>query len=133
MMNKVEKLQEKMEKIAAEAKAVEQEAAELGLISDDRRGRGRVLTYEFTEGFSPKDLGPRVKRAVAEIKSQASLHGEDLALKRLELEEELAIGALETDSAKGFLEKVPDIDSLLPLNGNIAKAIEATATEAKND
>lgn len=83
------------------------------LVNDDRWYDGeRFITV--IKDWKPENLGKRVNDAYQAIAREAGLHKLDLRMKELELSEELAIGALSSEEAKGFLGKVPTIDNLLP-------------------
>jgi len=78
-------------------------------------------TVEVTEiEFLPVDMEDKVKERIKAIKRDRGLLGSSLEEKRIEIIEDLLKGELESEDAKKFLEKVPNIDSLLPatLNGN---------------
>jgi small-conductance mechanosensitive channel len=119
-------LEKKVAKLHVEAKAIAAEMRELGIQpGSGRYSEEKLFTYTFNSDWSPIDLNRKINEAYKKVTEQAGLHKIDLRLKQLQLEEELAIGALGSDEARAFLERVPDIDKLLPMNGNVAKALES--------
>lgn len=118
-------LEKKVAKLAEEASEIVTEMRDNGIQPGEgnRYGRDRLFTYEVTMEWSPVDLEKKVQAAYQKITEQAGLHQIDLNLKQLELEEQLAISALGSDEAKEFLAKIPDIDNLLPMNGNVTAAL----------
>lgn len=126
---KMDKLRAKGDKLEQEAQEIAEEVLQLGIVPTSGSYAVKPLNVTMAEEWKPKDLNKRVKEALAQITTAAGLHKLDLRLEQLRLEEELAIGALGSDEAKNFLERVPTLDKLLPMNGNIAKAIEAQAID----
>lgn len=122
---KAERLQAKAEKLLAEAEEIETEMAAQGVVPGygGRRSGYPLFTYTIQSEWQPVDLQGKIKRAYSEITEAAGYHKIDLRLQELQLEEELAIGALGSDEAKQFLNKVPTIDTLLPLDDASVKAL----------
>jgi hypothetical protein len=133
----IKEAQRKAAAIQKKAAKLEEEAAQLvadmhakGVHPGDGRyhhDNHTLLQINFTERWSPIDLNKKVQAAYKKVTEQAGVHKIDLRLQQLQLEEELAISALGSDEAKAFLDKVPDIDKLLPMNGNVAAALEEGA------
>ena len=118
-------LRKKAEKLAQEARDLQVEMKGLGIRPETGRGYNTELfEWNFADGWAPIDLSKKVQAAYKKVAEQAGLHKVDLHLQQLQLEEELAISALGSDEAKNFLSKVPDIDKLLPMNGNITAVLE---------
>lgn len=122
---KTESFRKKLEKIMDEARDLTANMEERGIVPGNGRGyyRDTFLSYSLETQWSPKDLNRRIQEAYNKITEQAGLHKLDLNLKQLQLEEELAIGALGSEEAQSFLGKIPNLDELLPMNGNIALAL----------
>lgn len=122
---KADKLQAKLEKLQAEAEEIETEMAAQGVVPGHggRRSGYPLFTYTLQTEWQPSDLAAKIKRAYSEITEAAGYHKIDLRLQQLQLEEELAIGALGSDEARQFLGKVPTIDTLLPLDDASVKAL----------
>lgn len=125
------RLEAKVKKIDEEAKALALDMEEFGVTPGQGRYPSKVFTYEIQSHWSPVEMEKRVDRAYRKLTQAAGLHKMDLRLSQLQLEEEIAIGALGSDEAKAFLEKIPDIDKILPLNGSVTAAIEASAIEVE--
>lgn len=74
--------------------------------------------------FVPSDLGRRVQEEFANLTEERWNVQRVVEGEFLELEKELAIGALESGSAKQFLDRIPSAERLLPApNGNGRKAL----------
>lgn len=136
------KMRVKAETLRAEGDTLAEEMKDKGVVLKTRRHYGetnaRVVKVsmdnwasedyfiEIQNEWTPSELAEKVNKAYQQIAEEAGLHKLDLDLRELELSEELAIGALASDEAKGFLGKIPNIDNLLPApNGNVRKALEA--------
>lgn len=127
----ISKLKAEAFKLEAKAKEVQDKLADKGIgIS---RYNYNILDISIREDLEPLDLNSQIERAYQKLRTEAGLHKMDLGLAQLQLEEELAIGALSSDEAKDFLGKVPSIDTLLPSNVNIKAAIEGAAKEEGED
>lgn len=129
-IQKTNAFEKRLSKIAEEAKALTTEMRALGVVPGNGRSyRGYAdpetfLSYSLETAWSPKDLQEKVNQAYSKITEQAGLHKLDLRMQQLELEEELAIGALGSEEAKTFLDKIPNLDKLLPMNGNVTAVLE---------
>lgn len=117
-------LRKKAEKLAQEARELQAEMKDLGIRPETKRYNTELFEWNIADGWAPVDLSKKVQAAYKKVAEQAGLHKVDLHLQQLQLEEELAISALGSDEAKNFLSKVPDIDKLLPMNGNITAVLE---------
>jgi hypothetical protein len=83
--------------------------------ADNWRGRERsFLTVEYADRIAPADIDDKVSREVAKLQSEAGLAEMSLREKELELLEQLAIGQLQSDDAKAFLDQIPTADKMLP-------------------
>lgn len=69
----------------------------------------------FLTGWAPADLSERTSKTVAKIKNQHGVQGLNLRSQELNLLEDLSMDALQSEEAKTFLAKIPEIDTLLPL------------------
>jgi CRISPR/Cas system-associated exonuclease Cas4 (RecB family) len=125
---KAEVIHKKAQKLEAEAKQLALDMKAKGVQPGNGQYAGDTystfLTFSFTERWSPINLHKKVQQAYKKVTEQAGVHKVDLRLQQLQLEEELAISALASDEAKDFLSKVPDIDKLLPMNGNVTAALK---------
>lgn len=138
------KVEEEAIALAAEAEAIQSDLADKGVqpinnghyyreevppmlaVNADRWYDGQRFVTVIKQ-FQPIDLNKKVTAAYNVIAQEAGLHKLDLRMKELELSEELAIGALGSEEAKGFLAKVPTIDNLLPAPSKKAlKQVAAT-------
>jgi hypothetical protein len=122
-VRKTEALRKKLHKLEEEAAQLVKDMETRGVQPGDGRYDTRLLSVTLTDRWSPVDLNKKVKQAYNKVTEQAGVHKVDLHLQQLQLEEELAISALGSDEAKEFLSRVPDIDKLLPMNGNVAAAL----------
>lgn len=78
---------------------------------DERGNPIKGLTGELI----PIDLNDKIRVEMEKIQSEARLAEEDLGLRQLELMEELAVGAVTSQSAIEFMGRIPDVDDVLPL------------------
>jgi hypothetical protein len=61
------------------------------------------------------NVDARVNREMEALRRESGLARTNLSLRELDLLERLAIGALESDEAKEFMESIPTVDGLLPM------------------
>lgn len=134
-VKKTDAFRKKLQKIEDEARELTAEMKTLGIVPGQGRGyySENFFSYSLETSWSPIDLQKKIQAAYKKIAEQAGLHTMDLNMQQLELEEELAIGALGSDEAKGFLTKIPNIDKLLPMNGNVTAALEPYEDEDYED
>lgn len=130
------RLREKARKLEEEAEALTEKYKALGIVPShdpqetSRHYRDNLLSVSIISHWAPVEVNQKVHDAWETVASQAGLHAVNLQLDELQLMEDLAVNALDSDAAKQFMAKVPNIDTLLPApNGNVAQAIEATARE----
>lgn len=133
---KIAKLQEKAAKLEAEGKALQDELEDAGVgpSGTSRRNGGyyghyNILDVSVNDNLEPIDLQTKIQDAYSKLIAQAGLHKLDLGLQQLELEEELAIGALGSEEAKSFLGKIPSLETLLPKSTDVKAAISAAAED----
>jgi preprotein translocase subunit SecA len=75
--------------------------------------------------FQLAGIEREVTRAVQRVREEAGLSKLDLRSDAIALDEELAIGSLQSDDARDFLARIPTIDTLLPLPSGDVPQIEA--------
>jgi hypothetical protein len=118
MEKKVAALVTKQNKIAAEWVKLDEEAVATGLnISQIPAVRDVNLATLKARGYKIVDAGDRkeIDRRVKEIKEASGWYSVNLRELEWRLDEQLAVGELETEDSKEFLEALPTIDTLLPL------------------
>lgn len=131
-IKKTAAFEKKLAKLKDEAVELTAEMNGLGIAPGNGYGRHypeTFFSYSLETKWSPIDLQVKIQRAYSQVTEQAGLHKLDLRMQQLQLEEELAIGALGSDEAKEFLGKIPDLDKLLPMNGNVTAILEAAKDE----
>lgn len=116
-------LEAEAQKFAAKADALQKEMEGMGLTHSHYRYE--FFGYNFHTDWQPANLSQKIDEAFKKVTSKADYHKVDLYLKQLELEEELAIGALGSEEAKSFLSKIPTVDTLLPMDDNMKKALKS--------
>lgn len=127
-LKKTTAFEKKLAKLKDEAEELTAQMIDLGIAPGNGYGRHyreTFFSYSLETKWSPIDLQEKIQRAYNQVTEQAGLHKLDLRMQQLQLEEELAIGALGSDEAKEFLAKIPDLDKLLPMNGNVTAALES--------
>lgn len=125
---KVAKLREKADKLEDEANTVLTEMKGKGL-TNVRNGyhyaneRYPIVSVSWQIDWTPAKLEEQVQEALNQLRNDAGYFKIDLNMKQLELEEKLAVGALESDDSKSFLAGIPTVDTLLP-EATVTKVIE---------
>lgn len=131
---KIAKLVEKAQKLEAEATTLQQELENSGVGPRGyrRHDYSQLMSINWDDRLEPIDITEKINIAYQKLVAAAGLHKLDLGLKQLELEEELAIGALGSDEAKSFLGKIPSLNTLIPPNVDVKAAISAVAEDIED-
>jgi hypothetical protein len=77
--------------------------------------RTRDTSEIFPASFEVKDLNRTVEGRLREMRATTGYQRLNLKQMELEIQEALAIDALETEDAREFLDRVPTVEKLLPL------------------
>lgn len=127
------KITANLHKVAKEAEALQADMRLKGVTSARSKYDNKInqdiqsfIGYHLA-GWKPRNLDSRVDDSVSTIKSQHGIYNLNLRSNELSILEELSVDAIQGAQAKTFLDRIPEIDKLLPMPEEEARKALAAA------
>lgn len=129
----LKEVRQELKNFVTEAKDLERKAAR-AVEAANKRGIG--FSYYRTdniidvsdnlEQLEVKDIDKRVQEAYEQIAIDHGYTSFDLKREQLQLERDLAVGSIEDGDAKSFLDRIPDVNKLLPTPKEVKQLVVAS-------
>lgn len=79
-----------------------------------RTSPSSLVNVTISNEWAPKNIESRINDELRRLLHERKQGGRSVETMRIDLQEELLIGAVKSEEAKSFLERVPKLDTLLP-------------------
>lgn len=85
----------------------------------------KPITVSVSSAFAPLNIESRINAELRRLLTERNQGGRSLDYVRLDLHEELLLGAVQSDAAKAFLDRIPALDSILPPVAEVTHELES--------
>ena len=82
-----------------------------------------LFSFEASSGWFPAEIEEETDREFNKLMQEAGDATINLKRQRLELEEELAMDAVQSDAARSFLGRIPTVEQLLPMEDDVKQLL----------